>query len=416
MVYIIFGMIVLFAVPKAAAQYYERSYALVVGIDKYPSPKWGNLSYARKDAEVMASFLRSQGFEVIALLDTQATKTAIIATMQNDLARRVKKDDRVLFFFAGHGSTEELSDEDFGYLVPYDGGEISATYISLEELRTQSEKMKKAKHQLFILDACYGGLFGTTRGVQGVNVNVLNYLKVVTKRPARQFITAGGKDQQVLDGGPCGHSFFTCYLLEALEEGLGDINDDGYITFSELAGYLLPRASNPYQTPASGTLPGHGLGEFVFRSPKPPSAPGKLKVLVVPYGSIYINGEPRRGDDDKQFTLDLPAGSYLIRAIHPLLGIWEKRVDIRANRQHEIHIDFTKKVKIIVSVESGWGNVYVDGKATGYQTPHEFELRVGKHTIDARREGYVIEGGVREINLEDDVKVPLKFVLKKIQK
>ncbi len=259
--------LIYFVMTDAIAQYYENSYAFVVGIDKYASSKWPALQYAKKDAQSVANFLRHQGFAVIELYDEKATKTAIIAVMQNHLARRLKENDRVFLFFAGHGYTEQLGGDDFGYIIPYDGKEFSATYISMEELRAQSDKMKKAKHQLFIFDSCYGGLFGT-RGVQPVNKAIPNYLGEITKRSARQFITAGGKDQQVLDGSSSGHSFFTQYLLEALQGGFGDINNDGYITFTELAGYLIPRASNAYQTPASGTLPGHGLGEFIFRAPQ----------------------------------------------------------------------------------------------------------------------------------------------------
>ena len=36
------------------AQVYARSYALVIGIDQYPSPKWRDLQYAVKDAMGMA--------------------------------------------------------------------------------------------------------------------------------------------------------------------------------------------------------------------------------------------------------------------------------------------------------------------------------------------------------------------------
>jgi hypothetical protein len=408
------GVLALVTIPQAQAQYYERSYALVVGIDAYPSANWPKLQYAKRDAQGVARFLLSQGFEVITLLDAQATKTAIIARMQNDLARRVKKNDRVLFFFAGHGYTEELGDEDFGYIVPYDGGEISATYISMEELRAQSDKMKKAKHQLFILDACYGGLFGT-RGAQGKNPKIPNYLKEITKRSARQFITAGGKDQQVLDGAACGHSFFTCALLEALQDGLGDTNNDGYITFSELTGYLIPRASNDYQTPAAGTLPRHGLGEFVFRSPKPAidttKGYGSLKILVIPYGAIYIDGKLRRADDDKQFIISLPAGTHQVEAVHPTYGSWETPVEIAANEEREVVSDFTKTVKLTVASQPVWGEIYIDGIATGYQTPRELELRPGKHVIEVRREGYVAPA--RTINLVQDVIEPILFRLEK---
>jgi hypothetical protein len=259
--------------PAAAAPYYGHSYALVVGIDAYAGGRWHPLAYARRDAEAVAHLLQRQGFEVTALYDAQATKTAIVSALQTRLAPRLAPDDRVLVFFAGHGYTEHLGEQDFGYLVPYDGTDDSATYLSMEELRALSEKMGRAKHQLFILNACYGGLFGLRGQVLRVDPHIPGYLDQVTHRAAREFITAGGRDQQVQDGGPGGLSFFTYYLIEALGKGLGDLDGDGAITFPELAGYLVPRATNAYQTPVAGELPGHGGGEFVFFTKKAAATP-----------------------------------------------------------------------------------------------------------------------------------------------
>jgi hypothetical protein len=269
----------------ARVQLYDESFAVVVGIDLYPSPEWPQLSYAVKDAKAMAQYLTRNGFEVITLYDQDATKSAIVGAMQNNLARRVGARDRVLVFFAGHGYTETLGGQEWGYIVPYDGGDSSAGFISMEELQGQSAKMGAATHQLFIMDSCYGGTLGT-RGVSPLNPGIPGYLEEVTRRPARQIITAGGKNQQVADGGPRGHSVFTGYLLEALEDSLGDLNGDGYITFSELNAYLVPRATSTLQTPAVGYLPAHGLGEFTFRSPRgepvegPPAPPPEPRAPV----------------------------------------------------------------------------------------------------------------------------------------
>ncbi|MBW2737883.1 MAG: SUMF1/EgtB/PvdO family nonheme iron enzyme [Deltaproteobacteria bacterium] len=310
----------------AIAGYYDRSYALVIGINKYPSPKWDDLDYARGDAEAVASFLDSQGFEVIPLYDRQATKTAIISRMQNVLARKVGKNDRVLVFFAGHGHTEPLSGKDWGYIVPYhEGNLLSASYISMEELQTQSRKMGNAKHQLFVMDACYGGLLGT----KGSSVDAYpGYLKEVTRRVARQIITAGGKGEEVLDGGPGGHSVFVDHFLAGLKDALADTNGDGYITFAELTSYLVPSASNSYQTPAPGTLPGHGLGEFVFRSPKgitritensrtPPSSQKRRSqeprttVAMAPRPSSLEKGQSFTNSIGMKFVL-IPSGTFMM--------------------------------------------------------------------------------------------------------
>ena len=234
---------------------YGQSYALVVGINRYPSPKWKDLSHARKDAQSMAELLEDHGFHVETFLDADATKEVILRYFE-DLAPALRTNDRLLFFFAGHGHTSVYDGVQFGYLVPYDA-EDEATYVSMEKLHELSKKVGAAKHQLFLLDSCFGGLIGTRAG--SLDGQGSAYIRDVMSRRARQVLTAGGKDQIVVDG------VFTEYLLEALEQGLADANGDGYVTFSELTGYVIPRATNEYQTPGYATLPGHQMGEFVFQ-------------------------------------------------------------------------------------------------------------------------------------------------------
>jgi len=283
---------------------------VVIGIDDYRQGGWSPLGYARRDAEAVAELLRDQGFEVTSLYDGEATKRAIVSALQTRLAPRLAADDRVLVFFAGHGHTERLGEQDFGYLVPYDGTADSATYLSMEELQTLSKKLGRAKHQLFILDACYGGLFGLRGQALRLDLDRPGYLKRITARPARQFITAGGRDQQVLDGGPGNLSFFAHYLLEALgDKRLGDLDGDGAITFPELAGYLVPRATNAYQTPVTGALPGHGGGEFVFVSSSAAATPIRTDLDRTDVSSRPINDATMKVSPPS--TDKTPAGTLL---------------------------------------------------------------------------------------------------------
>src|SRR5262249_33688417 len=88
------------------------------------------------------------------------------------------------------------------------------------------------------------------------------YLREISKRTARQMLTAGGADEEVADNGPNGHSVFTWTLLQGLE-GKADLNSDGFISSAELAAYVAPSVSAPsHQTPPSGNLPGSEGGEF----------------------------------------------------------------------------------------------------------------------------------------------------------
>jgi len=259
-------------VQRAAAAGYANSWAVVVGIDNYP--KWPRLQYAVRDADAVGDALVHKfGFaqeRVVLLKNEQATRNGILAAF-HDLAERgknggggVQPNDRVFVFFAGHGATRKLSSgRDLGYLIPYDADpdNIATDAIPMTEMQNIAESLS-AKHELFVMDACYSGL-GLTRG--GANAA---FLRDNGRRLGRQMLTAGGADQMVADGGPNGHSVFTWTLLQGLG-GKADLNGDGLITATELAAYVAPAvASVSRQTPAFGSLPGSEGGDFVFELPE----------------------------------------------------------------------------------------------------------------------------------------------------
>jgi peptidoglycan/xylan/chitin deacetylase (PgdA/CDA1 family)/uncharacterized caspase-like protein len=256
--------------PPAPGELYRDSHALVIGIDQYGA--WPKLSHAVRDAQAVRESLVSRfGFKadnVTLLTDAEATRANILKALNERFgdSRRVKRDDRVFVFFAGHGSTRRLpSGREVGYIVPVDAGlnDLQADAIAMPQLQEVAEAIT-AKHALFVIDACYSGL-GLTRG--GSPAADSNFARTNARRIGRQMMTAGGADQQVADDGPGGHSVFTWTLLQALN-GKADLNGDGLITATELAAYVAPAVSAiAHQTPAFGSLPGSEGGEFVFELP-----------------------------------------------------------------------------------------------------------------------------------------------------
>jgi len=258
-------------VARAAATGYANSWAILVGIDEYK--KWPRLQYAVRDAEGVGQLLVQKfGFapeRVITLKNEQATRAGILGAF-HDLLERGKStgglqpNDRVFVFFAGHGATRKLSSgRDLGYIVPSDADpdNLATDAIPMTEIQNIAESLP-AKHELFVMDACYSGL-GLTRG--GANAS---FLRENGRRLGRQMLTAGGSDQLVSDGGPNGHSVFTWTLLQGLG-GKADLNGDGLITATELAAYVAPAVSSvSQQTPAFGSLPGSEGGDFVFELPE----------------------------------------------------------------------------------------------------------------------------------------------------
>ena len=259
------------APPPAPGELYRDSHALVIGINSYTA--WPKLSHAVRDAQaVRESLVTRFGFKadnVTLLTDADATRANILKALNDRFgdAKRVKRDDRVFVFFAGHGSTRKLpSGREVGYIVPVDAGlnDLQADAIAMPQLQEVAEAIT-AKHALFVIDACYSGLGLTRGGAAGADSN---FARTNARRIGRQMMTAGGADQQVADDGPGGHSVFTWTLLQALG-GKADLNGDGLITATELAAYVAPAVSAiAHQTPAFGSLPGSEGGEFVFELPQ----------------------------------------------------------------------------------------------------------------------------------------------------
>ncbi len=145
---------------------------------------------------------------------------------------------------------------------------------------------------------------------------------------------------------------------------------------------------------------------------------GSLNVLVRPRGSIYIDGDLKKRDTNVQYKIDLPVGTHQVKAVHPTLGTWEKKVEIEPDRLQQIPIDFNKYVTLTVlsidpSGKAVSGEIYIDNNFTGQTTPKQLKVRIGKHSIEVQREGYVLDDGEKVFNLEDDVREPLIFTLRK---
>ena len=248
----------------------NKRYALVVGISKYASIRWKNLPYARSDAENVANVLKQKGFEVLSLYDRDATRHAIIARLEKNIAPRLQANDQVLFYFSGHGYSKQNGDQLDTYLIPYDKENIEMNanqiYISMSDLERQSKLMSVAKHQLFLIDAPIR-VIDQLKG-EGIMLTNPNYLKLVSQKKARQILTAGKHKKIPADNNVPLHNVLSKLFVQGLEKGRADINGDGSITCLELCSFIMPRATNEGQKPDYATFDGHDIGEFVFSSPE----------------------------------------------------------------------------------------------------------------------------------------------------
>lgn len=252
--------------------FYQKTYAVIIGIDRYTSLNYNyQLQNAVRDAQGIKQVLSSKFVfdKFYELYNEEATKENILKTLQGDLSK-AESEDAIFVFFAGHGFTQTgIGGEDVGFIIPHDGSlEDDAMYknISMVELRDNISKTLKAKHIFYVMDACYSGtLLAKRAGSKEITADYA-YLKSITASPVRQVLTAGGKKEQVLDGGPNGHSVFTGRIIEKLEKV------ENYITASDLGLYIPKKVTldasdrKHEQHPQFGNLLGEGDFVFIVKS------------------------------------------------------------------------------------------------------------------------------------------------------
>lgn len=247
--------------------HYTNSRALVIGIDHYQSAS--PLSYAVSDAEevcdVLINDLDFPEENVTYLTDSEATRGDILRAFMRLTADDVDLDERILVFFAGHGHTRTGIRGEVGYLVPYDADmQDFSSFIRWDEL-TRNADLIRAKHMLFIMDACYGGLALT----RSLHPGSTRFLKDMMLRYSRQVLTAGKADEVVADsGGPLpNHSVFTGHLIEAIRGKA--VTENGVLTASGLMSYVYAKVANDKnsnQTPHYGYFDGDG--DFILLAPQ----------------------------------------------------------------------------------------------------------------------------------------------------
>lgn len=280
---------------------YENSWALVIGINKYLyAPPLG---YACNDAEAIASILKGKyAFpeqNVRLLLDKEATRDAILSAYLEYASEGfgVDSNDRILFFFAGHGHTVEGNRGETGYLVPVDGKVGKPASLLRWDEFVRNADLIPAKHMLFVMDACYGGLVIN----RGLKPGSMRFLKDMLKRYSRQALTAGKADEVVADaGGPLkGHSVFTGHLIQALEGAAA--SEEGIITANGVMAYVYEMVGRDYQsfqTPHFGFLDGDG--DFIFEAPPLTGLideDGTKVDMLVEVSVPSISGAPPKGGE-----------------------------------------------------------------------------------------------------------------------
>ena len=274
---------------------FSHNRAVIIGINQYQSGI-SPLSTAVNDAKELNEILRLEhGYQAWTLLDEEATLKNITRLLTETLPQEVTADDRLVFYFAGHGIALNGEEGPEGYLIPQDAklGDTNS-YLPMTQLQSALINLP-CRHFLGLLDCCFAGAFrwSSTRDI-GVVPEVIHqerYYRFITD-PAWQVITSAASDQKAADafnfnterGQRGNHSPFAAALIEALAGKAdayppstnGQPPGDGVITATELYLYLrdavetATEGNRQGQTPGIWPLKRHDKGEYIFLSPGHP--------------------------------------------------------------------------------------------------------------------------------------------------
>ncbi len=147
-------------------------------------------------------------------------------------------------------------------------------------------------------------------------------------------------------------------------------------------------------------------------------AQGVLRIKPIPWGNVYVDGEPQAYEIDYWYTLSLPAHSHRITVRNPVLDrIWTSDVILAPGDTQDVAIDFMARVEVNVAAKDVEGRpisgeIYVDGIATGDWSPMKIKVYPGRHRIEVRAAGYT-QTEVREVSgtASQVLKNPVQFDL-----
>ena len=243
-------------------------YIVSIGISNYPDIE-NKLNSPAKDARMISWLFKKLGFTdpYEPICDEKATKDTIEGLV-SDLHSRLKPDDTLVFFFAGHGANrvdEALGPaERLSLLIPYDAiPKKWHKYIDLDSLLRSISKLP-AKHILVILNACKSGLALNSLMKK---LGVIDIKEDLNDLVSRKIITSATHLQEASDGEESKMTPFALSLVEGINYGEADYDNDGEISWDELGLFLKQRMKEKTentQIPDYGNFHNDDNGNFII--------------------------------------------------------------------------------------------------------------------------------------------------------
>jgi hypothetical protein len=231
----------------------ERRYAILIGINDYPSEP---LTCCAADAEAVAELLKQKcGFKdsdvKLIVSKTGDTKTEIFGLFEGALKEIGKtfrsEEESIFFFFAGHG-------------INYRGKshiKFHTLKVSIEEIFGKINAMNP-KYQIHLFDACESGGKVLTRGRSSRKL-LQSYIKASS---GSMLMYASTNTELANESPDLGHGIFTYYFLEALNTP--DNYKDGILTLNGICDHMSKKVTAETAFEQTPVVELHSIGYYPF--------------------------------------------------------------------------------------------------------------------------------------------------------
>lgn len=212
--------------------------ALLIGVGNYRSDL-PQLPAALRDIDAMAQALKEPGiggFELVNKLSDPG-----LLSMQkaiSDFFGQTCRDDLLLFYFSGHGITDE--DGNF-FFSTYDTersntGQLNKGTAVPARLVHDAMENCDCKRQAIILDCCHSGSFPV--GMTARNMDRKVDLSQQLGGKGRIILTSSAATEYSFERDGDTLAIYTQYLIEGITTGSADLDEDGLISVNELHDFV----------------------------------------------------------------------------------------------------------------------------------------------------------------------------------
>ena len=318
-----------------------KTYALVVGVDNYLNPNVPKLRYAVSDANIFAQALKqtlkvpdSQLFLLTSdsADDKNHPRATNIAAQLVWLNSHVKREDTIIFYFAGHGITLDKQP----YLLTEESDNSSSLALGVSSLpgtvlMDYLSKVKAANVWL-VLDACRNS---GSREPNSLGDIGFTRTDVGQDRTATMFSCKIGERSWESD--EFKHGFYTYYLVAGLREKA--VDDKGELNLQGLSDYVgkeVPAAVTKLGQKQTPWLSYGGGDRWVLAQGLPHSAPKTAKADTE-LAQWVAKLDMKQAELDKETALRMAAEAraQMLEGkrveLEQRLAILEKKLGLKSN-------------------------------------------------------------------------------------